>query len=392
MANEIWGARDTAVGTQALRKLDIRDEILKYDPDATPLTVITSRLNSAATVNPEFKWYEKDRPTRRTTTTTTGTGTTVAVPDLGFFQEHDIWRNTTTGENIRVVTVPGSSGAGNITVVRGASPVAFTSGDELLRVGVAQPEGDTSKEPKSRNETPKTNYTQIFRTPYAATRTWQQSETLLRRGDWEEIASDAWLEHMLDIEATALWGVARETLTGDHPRRETGGAYHFITTNVVDVGGAMTEAEFFAGFESLFRYSSSGRVKFAFSGGTPLSVVNGYARGKLEVVQADDDDTYGVSISKYRGPEGTLNFVRHQLMADSTEYAKHILVLDLMGNDKSAPRKRYLTGGGYGDSDTHIRENIQEPDRDGRKDEILTEAGWEWGLEKRHGYYKNVTS
>lgn len=388
MANEVFGARDTNVVVQGIRKIDVREDILRYDPDAAPLTVITSRIASAPTVNPEFTWYEQDRPTRRTTTTTTGTGTTITVADLGLFQEHDIWRNTGVGENIRVVQVNGTSGSGTIEVVRGASPVSFNSGDELLRVGTAQPEGDTSKPPKSYNPTKKTNYTEIFRTTYAATRTWQQSESILRGTDWEGRAGDAMMEHLLDLEGAALWGVARETLTGDHPRRETGGAYSFIATNVSDVGGQMTEAEFFATFPGLFRYGS--KSKFAFSGSVPIGVVNAYARGKLEVIQADQDDTYGVSILKYRGPEGTLNFAKHQLMDDSTEYAKHILVLDL--NSKNGPRKRYLTGGEYGSSDTHIREHIEETDRDGRKDEILSEVGWEWGLEKQHGYIKNITS
>lgn len=368
MASEVFGTRDTYSGVQGLRKLDIREDLLRYDADLAPLTVISGRLDSKPTVNPEFKWYEKDRPTRRTTTTTTGTGTSVVVADIGLMAEHDIWRNTATGENIRIVSLSASSGSGTATVVRGASPVAFTSGDELLRVGTAQQEGDTSKPPRSYNPTAVTNYTQITRTPYAATRTWQQSESLLRGSDWSEIADDAMREHLLDLEASKLWGVAREITTGEHPRRETGGAYHFITTNVTDMGGAMTEAEFFDGFGGAFRYGSSS--KFAFAGNLPLNVVNSYARGKLEVVQADDDDTYGVSISKYRQAGRTLNFVRHQLMDDSTTYDNDILILDFVQDGKSLIRQRYLTGADYGSSNTHVREHIEENDRDGRKDEI----------------------
>jgi hypothetical protein len=390
MANELFGARDTYSGVAGLRKLDIRDDILRYDPNLAPLTVISGRLDSKPTVNPEFKWYEKDRPTRRTTTTSTGTGTTLTMADQGLFQEHDIWKNTVTGENMRVVSTAGTSGSGVVTFVRGASPVACTSGDEFLRVGAAQQEGDTSKPPRSYNPTSVTNYTQITRTPYAATRTWQQSERLLRGTDWQEIADDAMREHLLDLEASKLWGVPREITTGEHPRRETGGAYYFIDTNVTDMGGAMTEAEFFDAFGDVFRHGST--TKTAFSGTLPISVINGYARGKLEVVQADNDDTYGVSISKFRQAGMTLNFVMHRLLDDSTTYENDILILDFNPDGKNLIRQRYLTGGDYGSSNTHVREHIEENDRDGRKDEVLTEDGLEFGLEKAHALFTNITS
>jgi hypothetical protein len=290
MANEVTGARDTYSGVQGLRKLDIREDILRYDPNLAPLTVISGRLDSKPTVNPQFTWYEKDRPTRRTTCSTTGTGTTLTMADGGLFAEHDVWKNTLTGENVRVVDVSGNV----VTVVRGATPVAITNGDEFLRVGAAQQEGDTSKEPRSYNPVARTNYTQITRTTYAATRTWQQSERLLRGTDWQEIA--------------------------------------------------------------------------------------------------DDDDTYGVSVSKFRNAGYTLSFVMHRLMDDSTTYENDILVLDFNPDGKNLIRQRYLTGGDYGSSNTHVREHIEEPDRDGRKDEVLTEDGLEFGLEKTHGLMRNITS
>jgi hypothetical protein len=52
----------------------------------------------------------------------------------------------------------------------------------------------------------------------------------------------------------------------------------------------------------------------------------------------------------------------------------------------------YLGGGPGGDRDTHKNENIQENDRDGRKDEFLTECGFKLGQEKKHGKLIGVTS
>lgn len=383
----VSGSRGTGNVESGQRKVDIREDILRLDPDATPLTVVSARLDSKPTENPEFKWFEDDRRTRRATTSTTGTGTSITMSSGALFQEHDIWRNTQTGENVRVLSVNGNV----VEVARGASPVALTSGDEFLLVGSSQPEGDTAKAPISANPTLVTNYTQIFRTPYEATRTWQQSGQYTRPADWDYQANKAMLEHKLDLEAAFLWGVKRETTSGAHPRRETGGAYNFITTNLEDTGGATTEAEFFASFPDLFRHGS--KTKFGFGGRTAISVVTAYPRAKLEVIQADDDDTFGLSIMKYRTPLGTLNLVTHNLMSDSTtEYDKHIVVLDMVGDGQKLVRRRHLDGGGYGSSDTHVRENIQENDRDGRKDEVLSEVGLEFGIEEAHGIYTDIAS
>ena len=51
---------------------------------------------------------------------------------------------------------------------------------------------------------------------------------------------------------------------------------------------------------------------------------------------------------------------------------------------------RYLNNK-RGSRDTHINREIQAPDVDGRKDEYLTEAGLEFGLEKRHGQFIGIT-
>ena len=383
----VSGPRGTGNVESGQRRVDIREDILRLEPDAAPLTVVSARLDSKPTVNPEFKWFEDDRRTRRATCSTTGTGTSLTMSSGTLFKEHDIWRNTQTSENIRVLSVNGNV----VEVVRGASPVSITNGDEFLLVGSSQPEGDTSKPAISSNPTLTSNYTQIFRNTYAATRTWQQSGQYTNPVDWDHQARKAMLEHQLDKEAAYLWGVKRETTSGEHPRRETGGAYNFITTNLEDTGGATTETEFFASFPDLFRYGS--KTKFGFGGRTAIGVVTAYPRAKLELIQADDDDTFGLSIMKYRTPLGTLNLVTHNLMSDSTtEYDTHIVVLDMVGDGQKLVRERYLTGGGYGDSTTHVNENIQENDRDGRKDEVLAECGLEFGLEKAHGIYTNISS
>jgi hypothetical protein len=81
---------------------------------------------------------------------------------------------------------------------------------------------------------------------------------------------------------------------------------------------------------------------------------------------------------KFESPHGTLNVVTHNLLEGAT-YGGYGVVLDL-----SLIKKRPLAND-QGSRDTHIRQNIQAPDADTRKDEYLTESeGLEFGQEKRH--------
>jgi hypothetical protein len=152
-----------------------------------------------------------------------------------------------------------------------------------------------------------------------------------------------------------------------------------VQTNRTDMGGTMTEAEFFSAFSGLFRYGNQ-EAKIAFASRLAIDVANGFPRGKLETVQSDNDKTYGLAVTNYRSPHGTLKFVTHNGL-EGAVHGGHILVLDM-----SQLRKRPLRN-----RDTHINEQIQPNDQDGRKDEILTESGLEFGLEKTHGLMTGIT-
>jgi hypothetical protein len=390
MANTT-GYRDTNTIESTILSRDIREQILRYDANESPLLVLSSKLNggSEVTNNPKFEWYENDREVRRDTSTTTGTGTTLAVTDGTLWKPQEIWRNTRTGEGFRVVSIASN----DVTVVRnldGAGAVACVSGDEYIKVGVAKMEGDTEREAYGNNPTARYNLTQIFERTYAMTRTAQNTANYTKPHDWFAQARDAMREFKLDKEMAYLWGPGPGLDTsGTHPRRVTRGIHKSITTNVADFGGTMTEAEFFDKFDQAFRYSSPGRKKFGLAGRTPVSVISGFPRGKLEVIQGDNDDTFGLDIMKFKHAHGTLILLTHNLFSESTVYAKQILILDMDGDGtgQNLVRERYLAN-----SDVKITENVQEPGRDGRKDKILCESGIELGLEKHHALWKEIAA
>lgn len=382
---DILGARLTDNVTQSIRKVDMVPTIKELEPSATPLTVLTTKLPSAPTVNPEFSWVEDDLPPRFDAVNN-GAGyasgaTSVVVDNGAYFAPDELWKVTRTAEIVRVTAVSTNT----LTVVRGigGGAAAIVDNDELMKLSSASAENALSRQARSDNPTKVTNYTQIVRDSVEASETWRGSETFTSPNDWDRTVSKTMIEHKLKLEQMYLHGKPSEDTSLD-PLRTSGGAYHFVQTNRTDMGGTMTESEFFNAFSGGFRYGNQS-AKMGFAARLAVDVVNSFPRGKLEVVQGDNDSTYGLSIMKYRSPHGTLNIVTHNML-EGAVYGGHILVLDL-----SQLRKRPMRSYGGGTRDTHMNEHIETPGQDGRKDEILTEAGLEFGLEKTHFIMTGIT-
>lgn len=383
----ITGARGTGNILTDIRKVDMAEAVLELEPSAVPLTVLSAKLGAKPTVNPEYSWVEdKLEPRFDTINYASGyntSATSIVVSNGAYFAQHDLVKNTRTGEVFRVTAVSTNT----LTVVRGVgnsgTGVAINDADELLIIGSAQPEGDTSKSARSSNPTKVTNYTQIFRKPFESTETLRHSDTFTSPSDWARQSSHAGIEHAKDLEYAYWHGKKMEDTSGSHPRRTTGGAFSFITTNITDVGGTMTEAEFFNAFSGLFRYGDK-NAKVAFASRLAVDVLNGFPRGKLEVVQADKDRTYGLNVMEYVSPHGTLSVITHDLF-EGSKYGGYIGILDM-----SNVKKRYLANS-EGSRDTAILPNRQAPDADTQKSEYLTEAGLQFGLEKTHGAIVGIT-
>jgi hypothetical protein len=376
-APTITGARGTGNVQQANRRPDIKSQIMDLQPEETPFVVLLDKLPARVTGNPEFAWFEQDLEPRFDTTTATATNsaTTIAVSNGTYFAQHDLVYVPRTGETFRVTAVASN----NLTVVRGVGSTAqaLNSGEELLITGSAQPEGDTSKPARSGIAAKVTNYTQIFREPVELTRTWMKSDTFTSPDDWTRQVRLKAIEHRKEIEYGLLVNHPSEDLTGSQPRRTTGGARHFITTNVTDAGGQFTEAEWWAALRPALRFGSKRKIVLGAS--LPISVVNQFAQNKVQV--RTGESTYGLNVVQYVTPFGVVNVMVDYLL-EGTTLGGEMLVLDM-----EKIEYRYIR-----DSDTHFRDNIQAPDADTRKGEFLTECGVVFGNESAHARITNVTS
>lgn len=376
---DVTGARGTTLIGTNQRVLNMDKTIKLLQPDAAPFTTFTMQTKKVRTTDPKFLIAEDAlEPRFDAVNGTTGTGTSVVVDNGAYFAEHDLVLVTRTGELMRVTAVATNT----LTVVRGVggSAVALADNDELLLAGSAQPEGDTSKPARSTNPTTITGYTQIFRRPWELTGTAIASENETTPHDWDHQAAKVGIEHKRDIERAFLFGKASENTSGSQARRTTAGILSRISTNSTDAGGALSETEFLGALRQGFRYG--GRRKVLMASPLVASVLNTYAAGKVQISQSEK--TYGVDVTTFTSPFGAVRLVVNWEL-EGTKYGGYAIGIDF---DNVA--YRYLANSKL-NRDSKVRTNIQAPDADTRKDEWLTEAGLQVGLESTHFVITGVT-
>jgi len=390
------GIRSSAVGIVADRRVvEMRDKIFAYDPDKTPfLTPLSMRAPSVLTRSPNFKhledqplpWWDTLSQILSSATQTTGAATGFLPTNISFFRPGDIVlipsSSQTGGEYLKVTAV--AAGAGFV-VVRGyandgVNGGTAASGAFCAIIGNVNEENATVRQIKSTTEVAAENYTQIIRTPVGASETL--SGTLLYGGSERDYdRRKAAVQHAFEIERTFLFGKKRET-TGPngHRERATGGLLSWITTNVTNVGGALTDSVFETFAETLFRYGSS--TKLLLASRRVMSQMDMIAAGRLQTVPRAD--TYGVAMKRYVTGHGELMVAISDFLIN--DYAGYAIAIDLEN-----VAKRYMKDSEGRDRDSQLRTNIEDPSADGWIDEYLSEVGLHVTLESAHGVLKGVS-
>lgn len=379
----IAGQRNTSNVDQSSRKLDIGSRIALLEPSSTPLTALLNKISSEKAISPKYTNYE-DTLAPRVDTLNNGSdpnssATSLTVSNGSYFNVEDLVLVPATKELMRVTAISTNT----LTVTRGVGSTAagMTDGTQLYIVGSAALEGDVSKQARTSTPTKVDNYTQIFRDPVDESATAMSSDFVFDEHDWTYTLKKKGIEHATRIERSFWWG--RPSESGTPAVRTTGGFFHFQgSTNATDAGGSWTEAELWNAAPALFRYGV--KRKLAFAGGVPMSVISQWAQSKVNIVS--DTNTYGLNITELQSPMGRLGLVYHPLFDDTTVYSGYVAVVDI-----DILAKKYLAGGIGGSRDTHLVENIQENDRDGKKSEYRSEVGLKIGQPSRHGYFYGIT-
>jgi hypothetical protein len=378
MVTTITGARSSYNINNERLVVDMSSKIYELDPDTAPLLTLTGNIGKTPAHNPKYDWMEDDfAPVWDAVNNAAGitaVDTTIEVDNWAYFEEGQLVKVPRTGEVMRVTIASASP----ITVVRGigsTAAAALVDNEPLLILGDANEEGASSRDAKTIQVETAYNYTQIFRTTVEATETNQATE-LYGGPDRAYQRKKRGIEHTLKMERQ-FWFGERSITIGTHPRRTTGGVFEFLSDNFYDAGGMLTESEWENFLDITFTKGS--KIKWGFMSGQVISIINLWAKGRLEVLPKDK--TYGLSVVKYVSPHGELNMVRNRLFTGAT-YGSYCAVLDL---EDKAIQQRVLR-------DTKFKTNIQDNDEDSWKDEYITEAGIEVKLADRHSVLYNITS
>ena len=359
----------------AIQKKNMAEAIMMLEPANVPLSVLLNKLPKEKTTNPKFEWNEKEKvPYWDMVNLPAGYAagdTSIAVDNFAYYSIGDLIKFPRTGEVARVTACTASP----ITIVRGAGALALLDNEPIMILAGSNEEGSSYPEAKMAEPESGYNYTQILKDTLKFTGT--QTETEYYGGDPR--ASERALlaiAHTEKIER-AIWFNTRTLVTGTNARRTTGGVFQFLTTNVTNAGGILTEASFEEYLETAFQYGSL--EKFAFCSARVLSVISMWGKHKMTVLPKDK--TYGLVITQYVSPHGILNLIRHPMFSGAV-YGYYMAILDLADQ---CIRYRFMRN-----RDTKLYKDAQAKGIDGVVDYFQTECGIAFKAEKRHQLITNI--
>lgn len=388
----ISGQRETNNIASTQRVIDLHKPILLAEPEAAPIAVFTKQYMGGtmreSAADPKFTWHNDKLETRVATgsgvQTSGATTINVTAGQGNLFAVDDTVKVVRTGEVFQVTAITTDA----LTVVRaigGTTAAGLVDLDPLYILGTAAEEGSRAEAARSNNPTVVTNYTQIFK------QTVEESGTLLSASnnssphDWVHQSRKQMIEHLKDIEAAFLFGAPGEA-TGPNGKKQrtTGGLLNYMTLNNQAAGGTWSLTSVNTFIRTITRYGS--RSKVFFCSALVASVLDAFSQGKQQTHVGDT--IFGVKVLTFQTNLGELKIVPHRML-DDAGYSGYGIAVDF---DSQALAYRYLNGEGPGGGrDTHALTNRQENDRDGRKDEILTECGLRCGLPETGGVVTGVT-
>lgn len=381
----ISGTRTTANQlTEDRRVRDVFPALLRLEPEATPLTVLMGKIRKREAVDPTIEWYTRERLPKQDilNAAVTAAATTITVTNFAYFRAEDIILFMETGEQARVSVTPTTT---TVTIVRTWGEVtaaAVTNGTKIRIVGNANEEDALGRDVIAVQKVNVFNYIGIQREPFSISNTARVTKNFAGV-DFEDDAVDALIKHKCDVEDMFLQGQRYLDTSGTEPRRSTRGLDRWITTLNLAVGGGLTEPVFDSFLRRFFRYGSKAKVLLC----APIATqaISGFAKDKLRLSDVMQKK-YGMALTEYLSPFGSVVLANHNLMNNDSLTDFDGLAGTILGVDIGHVEMRHMKG-----RVTIRNMNIQANDRDGRRDEYLTEAGLQVGDERTHGRMTGIT-
>lgn len=426
------GMRGTGDWVSGQRPMNWREQILYLYPNGSaPLTAILSMMGSEAVDDPQFHWWTQEQSAVGGAVSGVFTLPDLSVAYAGGGVVADVLyvRIATTLANrireghqillrdsadYRVDVVGKVTGVSRGTLDSVLSVKLLEDDDNSIDlggtadlqdcdtfkiIGNINPEGGEMPDAIALNPVKVYNLTQIFRTPLSMTRT--ALKTKLRTPEQRQKAKAEALEmHSWEMELAFLWGIRTENI-GDNgkPERTTMGVINFIrqyaaancddyTLNATYAGqtwAAGGETWLKNMLERIFRYGASEKLVLCGSGF--LLGLDALANAGAQVNVQPGQKVYGMEITKWLTPFGTVNLKTHPLFSYDATTRNMGVVLE--------PKElsyRYIDDTTfYGESSQKQHsEGYGQRRVDGINEEFLTEAGLEFGLPQKCGVLNGV--
>jgi hypothetical protein len=369
------------------RVVDMSEEIAYLDPDTTQFTTMLNRIGTKDAIREKVNWLEDELFPRISALATSATSATttwdVTAGEGTLFRAGDIVRNAATGEAVRVTSISTDA----LTVVRTIGDVAAASaasGTQLVIVGNAAAQGATLGTRKMTKKVLGYNYTQIFRHPFGFTNT---NVAIERYGGSEPDveAKKKLVEHKRAIEQSLFWGARDFITSGNEPIGVMGGLDEFVTTNVDDAGGTLTEANLDTYLRDGLQHGPPDS-SVIFAAPLVMQAISGFLRDNITKTTGKDR-LWGAKVDAYiSGAYGTNVPVMvkkewNDFSSASDQYGGWAFGVN-MDNVKLRPLRT---------RNTKLLPNRQANDADETTHEYLTEVSCEIRIEKSHFVIVGVT-
>lgn len=375
----------------------------RMDPNGmTPLTALMAKMGTETTDDPEFAWYEEELspPRIQAAATVVTAGTTLTVYTTGDFTATDfvagdlllVESTTSTSAHWELVEVASNPTASNVlTITRGAASTTaaqFTTNTWLTRIGSVFAEGTDAPQATFRKPVKMFNYTEIFKTTYAVSKT--VAKTRMRTGDpLKNERKRKTFFHAQSLEHAFIFGRRHETtgtsaggIAGSRtgmPKRYTGGLIYFLreqsglSTPPVRLitASSLTEDVFLDNTYQVFDYgyTGAGNERIVLCGNGFLNTLNKAIKNS-SATRVNYDGTikeFGMQLEVWRIPQGTFYLRTHPMFNVNSKFTNAALIIN-----PAAIKYRPLAG-----RDTKPEDNIQPNGADYIAGQWLTEAGIE---------------
>lgn len=380
-------------------KRDVDESMLKLEPDAAPLFVLTNQAKRRKpSIAPKFEWFEDAEVplwgqvsasdyASNVTVINVADGTPFAVNDLVLVPKAAS-AGVSASEEVILITAIANGTSLTITRGIGGAGADTISGTSPLRIlGQACVEGGGVPSVRTTQKVAKASYCQIFRTPIQVTETMEATEAFgVSEGERNYQRGAALVRHRSEIEAAGLWGRGSETLAAAGSRWTTQGFKPTVSSNITDASTTLTYSAMLQFGEKGFRYGE--KEKLAMAGPSLLSAFDYFSANKI--LTNVQDTVFGVNIKKIVSNHGTYmianNFRMEAGIAGAAGFNDELYLIDL-----PSVTFRYLAGNGK-NLNTKLYENIVADGNAKTVDEYRSQVGWQVRHEKKHARIYNSTA